>query len=389
MPLWIPDRRTLATVALAGLSMLSATVSANEGSAELRQRALDRFHDTDCVDALALMRQVESAYPNDAVVFETIAACEMVQSHTATNDADRLAAQERERAAALRAQALGDNSPLLQLLLDELRNPSASVPLDASMAAAERAFSRGDLDEALRLYEEIAATHPNDYESRLFAGDVYFRRNDVAAAAQWFDAAIAVDPNRETAYRYAGDALDAAGETDAALDHYLNAVIAEPYSKMPWMGLKQWAQRHHVTLRRPHIPALAAPTTTAKGKAVQLTVNADGDPALMAAQISYGVQRATYRDTQFRADHPNETTYRHSLGEESLALGSIILLDSPSDTPSPFADLKRLNDADVLEAYVLLSAADEGIAKDYPAYRAAHRDRLNAYLREFIVRPRP
>jgi hypothetical protein len=77
------------------------------------------------------------------------------------------------------------------------------------------------------------------------------------------------------------------------------------------------------------------------------------------------------------------------LGEESLALGSIILLDSPSDTPSPFADLKRLNDADVLEAYVLLSAADEGIAKDYPAYRAAHRDRLNAYLREFIVGPRP
>jgi tetratricopeptide (TPR) repeat protein len=115
---------------------------------------------------------------------------------------------------------------------------------------------------------------------------VYFRRNDVAAAAQWFDAAIAVDPNRETAYRYAGDALDAAGETDAALDHYLNAVIAEPYSKMPWMGLKQWAQRHHVTLRRPQIPALAAPTTTAKGKAVQITVNADGDPALMAAQIA-------------------------------------------------------------------------------------------------------
>lgn len=39
----------------------------------------------------------------------------------------------------------------------------------------------------------------------------------------------------------------------------------------------------------------------------------------------------------------------------------------------------------MLEPYVLLSAADDGIARDYPAYRAAHRDRLHAYVERYVL----
>jgi hypothetical protein len=40
----------------------------------------------------------------------------------------------------------------------------------------------------------------------------------------------------------------------------------------------------------------------------------------------------------------------------------------------------------MLEAYILVSAADEGIAQDYPAYRDAHRDVLHAYIEKYVVR---
>jgi hypothetical protein len=41
--------------------------------------------------------------------------------------------------------------------------------------------------------------------------------------------------------------------------------------------------------------------------------------------------------------------------------------------------------AKMIEAYVLLNAADEGIAQDYPGYREKHREKLEQYLSEFVV----
>ena len=40
----------------------------------------------------------------------------------------------------------------------------------------------------------------------------------------------------------------------------------------------------------------------------------------------------------------------------------------------------------MLAPYVLISAADAGIAQDYAAYRAAHRDVLHAYVERYVVR---
>jgi hypothetical protein len=43
----------------------------------------------------------------------------------------------------------------------------------------------------------------------------------------------------------------------------------------------------------------------------------------------------------------------------------------------------------MIEPYVLLNAADEGIAQDYAGYREKNRDRLVRYLSEFVVPPAP
>ena len=52
---------------------------------------------------------------------------------------------------------------------------------------------------------------------------------------------------------------------------------------------------------------------------------------------------------------------------------------------SDLAWLLKISSAEMLEAYVLLSAADNGIAQDYDQYRQQNRAKLEAYLSEFIV----
>jgi hypothetical protein len=51
--------------------------------------------------------------------------------------------------------------------------------------------------------------------------------------------------------------------------------------------------------------------------------------------------------------------------------------------------LLRLHQAGLLESYVLFRLGDEGIAKDYSAYRAKNRAKLEEYMDKFVVPPAP
>jgi hypothetical protein len=48
-----------------------------------------------------------------------------------------------------------------------------------------------------------------------------------------------------------------------------------------------------------------------------------------------------------------------------------------------------LRDADLLDAYVLFSLGDDGIARDYNAYRSKNRDKLETYMDKFVMPPAP
>jgi hypothetical protein len=50
-----------------------------------------------------------------------------------------------------------------------------------------------------------------------------------------------------------------------------------------------------------------------------------------------------------------------------------------------YGDLPRLDADDLLEPYVLLSAPDEGISRDYVGYRASHRDQLCVHIDGYVV----
>ena len=79
----------------------------------------------------------------------------------------------------------------------------------------------------------------------------------------------------------------------------------------------------------------------------------------------------------------------NSLAEETDALRSVIAVataDKKTKTLSPsLAKLKKLDDLGLLEAYLLLARADEGLAKDYPAYLNGNRVKLRRYVVEYVL----
>ena len=113
--------------------------------------------------------------------------------------------------------------------------------------------------------------------------------------------------------------------------------------------------------------------------------------------MMYGMARAgwpTGKDGKlsenFAKAYPNEKTYRHSLAEEVDALRMVITMlkegKKVKQLEPSLARLVKLNEAGLLEPYILFARADRGIAQDFPEYRKANRDKLRRYLLEYVVK---
>ncbi|MDX6557157.1 MAG: hypothetical protein QOF72_206, partial [Blastocatellia bacterium] len=198
--------------------------------------------------------------------------------------------------------------------------------------------------------------------------------------------------NRETAFRYWGDGLDAQGKTDQARDKFVEAIIAEPYGQSAYVGLTQWGSRHKVTLGHPRIQPPNS-TTTQDGKTT-LTV----DPKTLDSNdgsnewLMYDLTRIAWSKGDFFRNYPDEKVYRHSLKEEAAALRMVAEF-AAKDLKSgkvktlevSLENLVRVNDAGLLEPYILFARPDQGIARDYAAYRKANRDKLRRYWLEIAI----
>ena len=259
-----------------------------------------------------------------------------------------------------------------------------------SMLKAQKAFSNGKLKKALDLYKQAAEADPTLYEAALFAGDTELKRKNYDEAGTWFAKAIAINADRETAYRYWGDALTHKGEQKAARSKFVDAVIAEPYTKAPWVGLQQWANASNARLASPPITLPKQAVADEKGNVnVSVDPSKAGDPAL-GAWLVYSTQAMMWRSTEFKKHYPNETVYRHSLAEEAESLRSVIAVVKEQKIPEDKLDatlksLLALDKDGMVECWILLNGADLGIAQDYAAYRAAHRGLLHAYIDKYVI----
>lgn len=270
--------------------------------------------------------------------------------------------------------------------------------VDDAMKAAEAAFGRGDFDKAREGYLHALALDPENYDAALFAGDICFKQHSYGQAGEWFARAIQINPNRETAYRYWGDALTSSSKNDEARGKFIDAVVAEPYSNKAWMGVRQWVDRNKVKLNVLVLKDKSATQTDGKNATITLDPNMlNGDTTSTAAWLIYSGTRLTWQNEKFKKEFPDETVYRRSLKEEAEALDtmvSVIAEDAKSKKKAKNMDpsllaLAQLDHAGLLEPFVLFNRADAGIAKDYAAYRAAHRDVLRRYLNEYVVPKTP
>jgi tetratricopeptide (TPR) repeat protein len=274
---------------------------------------------------------------------------------------------------------------------------------EAAIREGEAAFVKGDLDKALAAYKRALESDPNLYDAALYAGDVEFKKGSNStdpqfrsdhfdAAGTWFAKAIAIDANRETAYRYWGDALDAQGKTNPARDKFVDAIVAEPYGRRSYVGLTQWGERHKVTLGHPRIDP--PNSTSTQGGKTTLSI----DPKTLDSNdgsnewLLYDLTRAAWLNGEFLKNYPAEKVYRHSLKEETTAFRMVAdaaAKDLKSGKIKTLAvsldNLVKLNDDGLLEPYILFARPDQGIARDYPPYRTANRDKLRRYWMEVVI----
>jgi tetratricopeptide (TPR) repeat protein len=365
----------------------------------LKQQASQLMDQNKYTDALPLIEKIIAAEPDNAQMHFYLGFGLLAQANITTSETAQRALRVRARSAFIKSKQLGNKDVLVDALIQSLpadggiiASVSPNIEANRAMMEAEASFAQGKMDDALRLYQKALGLDPNIYEAALFSGDVFMHKEDYAQAEVWYQKAIKINPDRETAYRYSATPLMKQGKTDEARDRYIEAYISEPYSRFSVAGLSQWAQVTKTTLAHPDIDIPSDVTFDEKGDAkINLSMGAllSGKDDGSFAWISYGGTRSDWHKEKFAKTFPNETTYRHSLPEETDALQTVLALatsDKKVKNLSPsLAKLKKLNDSGLLEAYLLLARPDRGIVQDFPAYRKANRAKLRQYVKEYVL----
>jgi hypothetical protein len=99
--------------------------------------------------------------------------------------------------------------------------------------------------------------------------------------------------------------------------------------------------------------------------------------------------RASWSQSEFAKEYPNEKQYRHSLKEEAAALRAVLKVwdeqkGARKDDPS-LQTLKKLDKEGLLEAFILLAMPDDGIANDFVAYRKTNVENLRRYVKQYVL----
>jgi tetratricopeptide (TPR) repeat protein len=397
-------RLTVCAVAVAFVFTSAPRSFAQDNSSLERKLAFDLLGEGKFAEAQEKFEKLIAANPSDGDAQFGLGYSLIATSKNISDENARRQARIRARNALLRAKELGATNDLLEPALAAIAPDGTETVVfskddeaDKAMKDGEAAFTRGDYDHAIEAYQRALKLQPQLYHAALFIGDAYFQKNQVDKAGEWYGRAITINPDRETAYRYWSDVLMKNGRMDEARAKAIEAIVAEPYNRMAYAGLVQWARRNNVSLAHPTIDQPPPSMRSSQDGNNQTTITIDPkalDPKQGPAYYwgFYDLTRAAYPAT-FNKDYPGETTYRHNLKEEASALRVVAemvasdlksgKLKSVDDTS--LANLLKLHQADLLEPYVLFGRPDEGISQDYLEYRKTHRDKLKQYWAEIVI----
>lgn len=363
-----------------------------------RQKAAGLFNQGKRLEALPLLEELAQINPRDDEMLVALAAS--LVDHAATLPNEDAAGKERLRARDLLDQAwnLGNTSTLAMNLAQLLRQLPDSGAIKFSddpqveqfMRAGEAAFSRHDFAEALKYYAKVLELEPGNYSAALFTANTYDKENDFSKGAEWYKRTIQLAPNVETAYRYYADMLAKQGDMAKARAMLVHAVVAEPYNRIVWRELRAWATLNNAHINEVYIAIPAEPAKLPDANQTSPTVST-------VWQAYRSVRNNWQQNGEFKKRFGQEKEYRHTLAEESEALiaAARVLQKLQEDKKTgelvtngaALSLLLELYHAGLIEPYVLFSLGDAGIARDYAAYRARNRDKLEEYLDKFVVPP--
>ena len=381
--------------------------SAESGASDQqkREKAVALFGQGKRLEALPLLEELVQKNPRDGELLADLGAS--LIEHAATLADQDAAAKERFRAKDLveKAWASGNASPLVENLRQLLRDLGAkgaitfsdNPAVDRVMNAGEAAFAQRDFDAALTAYAKALELEPTNYSATLFTANTYDRKRDLARAGEWYERAMRLDPDIETAFRYDADMLARQGDMARARSMLIHAAVAEPYNKIVWREIRAWALINHTAFKLVYLPIPPA----AKDGSIQTADPASRQPPqVLSAWRAYHSVIADWREgSKFAKQFPQDAEYRHSLAEESEALTAAARVLQTLKQDDKSAELVtgdtvaglllKLYEADLIDPYVLFSLGDDGIARDYTAYRAANRSKLEAYMDRFVMPPAP
>ena len=354
-------------------------------------------------EALPILEKLYAAKPDHPALLEMLAYSLSVSAVPEKDKDKRKKMLIRARQLAERAKRAGNNSQLVEAMIDQipadgnLPEMTPRTPAEEAMMEGEAAFVRGEMERALEHYERAAKLNPKMYEAPLFIGDVYFKMGKIDKAGESYARAIAINPDLDTAYRYWGNVLMEAGKLKEAKEKLIEAVVAQPYIRAPWEFLAKWGERSNVELGHPRVEPSGSMSVEKDNTTIAIDPKSAGKADGSGLWMLYHTRRSQWIKEKFAKEFPGEKEYRHSLREEADALGLVANLAAESlkdgrlkekDLDVSIANLLRIHKAGLLEAFILLARADDGIARDYPEYRKTNRDRLRQYMNEFVTAPR-
>src|ERR1051325_10231718 len=393
----MPNLHKLSKLAVLVLLLLVPFVNASAQDDEDRRRAFQLIKDAKYPEAQALFEKLAVAHPQDAAIIENLGLLVMHQATYLPTPEERRKARQRARELLIKAVQLGSPNPLTALIQGIPEDGgtdqtfSARKEVDDAMREGEAAFGKGDFPKAVEMYQRALMLEPKLYEAALFIGDVYFKSAEQVKAGEWFARAIQINPDRETAYRYWGDALMKQGKVTEAGDKFVEAYIAEPYTRLARAGFVNWGERVHVELAHPRAEFPASVNQKGDGTTITLDpkmLDKDDKDGSSAAWMMYSLTRASWPQSEFAKQYPNEKAYRHSLKEEAASIRAALkLLDEKKATTSDrsLQILQKLEKDGLLEAFILLAMPDAGIATDFEAYRKTNLAELRRYVKQYVL----
>lgn len=387
----------LKTILIVSVFLLLGTPAFTSGQTKAqttadRREAFELIKQNRYLDALPLLKKIAATDPTDGDFWAYYSFAVYTRSQTL----ESAEARQTERLAALllarKAEQLGSKNRLVLQLLETIPSDGGNdkfaenADVNQALQEGEAFFGRGEFEKALTAYQRALKLDPKNYEATVFAGDTFFARRMYAESESWFAKAANIAPDREIAYRFWGDALRLQGKSEEAIDKYVEALIAEPNSRLSQENIIGCAEENDGWNPTVVTPPGGKPSGEILFDEAKLKTE-DGT----RNWLRYRQMRELWQKQLFKKEFPAKE-YRHTLREEAAAL-RIVAEAAKSDLQKGnvktldenLVNLIKINDAGLLEAYILFVRPNDEISEDYVKYRETNRNWLRRFITEFLI----